>query len=237
MNHRERSRTLFRAWKLFWAFISEISRGNLRFAFKYLLFYVNITVKKLDLGQASLLNLGLSSERSIAFQSTSGPILEAVFNKLKITPTDAVIDFGSGKGGALITLTKYPFRRIAGVEISPSLVEIAQRNLAKLGIKKVAMYCLDAGIFRDFDEFNYIYMANPFPCQVMNEVMANLSASLIQVPRDLTIIYRNPTCHEIIIQTKLFNYTNIFDWRGDQIDEFVMKKDGRATTVIYKHYT
>ncbi len=41
------------------------------------------------------------------------------------------IDLGSGKGRTLLMASDYPFRRIVGVELLPSLNQIAQQNLAQ----------------------------------------------------------------------------------------------------------
>jgi predicted RNA methylase len=39
------------------------------------------------------------------------------------------VDIGSGKGRALIIAAEYAFKRIIGVEYSPSLATICRRNL------------------------------------------------------------------------------------------------------------
>jgi SAM-dependent methyltransferase len=40
------------------------------------------------------------------------------------------LDFGSGKGRALLLASEYPFKRIAGLEFSPELHRIAEANIA-----------------------------------------------------------------------------------------------------------
>src|ERR1700688_3075147 len=41
------------------------------------------------------------------------------------------IDFGSGKGRALLLASEYPFRRIVGLEFSPELHLTAEENIAR----------------------------------------------------------------------------------------------------------
>jgi tRNA A58 N-methylase Trm61 len=130
---------------------------------------------------------------------------------LKITARDSVVDFGSGKGGALITLSRYPFARIAGVEISPDLVTIAKENLAKLDIRNVTMNVCDAVNFADLDEFNYFYFFSPFPAVVMDTVIRNIRASLTNKPRKATIIYFNPECHDTVVTDSPFVKINEFN--------------------------
>ena len=55
----------------------------------------------------------------------------AIFEKLPVRFEDFVfIDFGSGKGRALLLASEYPFKKIIGIEFSPQLNAIAKRNIA-----------------------------------------------------------------------------------------------------------
>ena len=154
--------------------------------------------------------------------NSGGPQLEHILNTLKITQDDAIVDIGCGKGGALISLSNYRFKKLAGIELSPELIKIANSNFIKLRIIDIALHCCDAGSFLDLDEFNYIYMYNPFPCHVMKEVIDNVSNSIIRVPRQLTILYNNPVCHKIITETYFFRHVATFH-------------SGSHDLFIYKH--
>src|SRR5436190_10463136 len=47
------------------------------------------------------------------------------------------VDMGSGKGAVLLYAAEFPFREIVGVEFSPALHAVAERNLAAYGGHKV----------------------------------------------------------------------------------------------------
>jgi len=115
-----------------------------------------------------------------------------------ITPSDAIVDYGCGKGGILISLSKYPFSKITGVEISPDLVEIAKNNIRKLKMRNVEIECCDAAEFNQLNNYNYFYFFDPFPCNVMQDVIDNIEKSIHDEPRKITIIYLNPICHDLI---------------------------------------
>jgi len=198
--------------------IQMIRSGELR----DILYYFAMKARNIDLSLVMPDELGLSEQRAHRQTSTGGHYLESVLNSLQITSNDVIIDVGSGKGGAIITLSKYPFAQIAGVEISSDMVRIAQENLAKLRIADIKFYCDDASKFNEFDRFNYIYMANPFPCQIMDEVMINVKESLTENPRKMTIIYYMPLCHDIILNSGLF-------------EQVATVKRGRYPFFIYKH--
>jgi tRNA1(Val) A37 N6-methylase TrmN6 len=129
---------------------------------------------------------------------SGGPELDAVLQTLEITAADSVLDIGSGKGGALLTMARHPFATADGVEISPVLVEIAHRNLRRMGISKTSVTCCDAAEFTELDRYTFLYMNNPFPRIVMERVMRNVCESVQRRPRRLILIYRTPESDEVV---------------------------------------
>ena len=85
----------------------------------------------LDLGAQACEELGLPDDRAKAHTASGGPLLERVLKTLAIPVGSRVVDLGSGKGGAAITVSRY-FDEVVGVEISPILVEI-EKQRSKVG--------------------------------------------------------------------------------------------------------
>jgi protein-L-isoaspartate O-methyltransferase len=152
----------------------------------------------LDLAAQGCEELRLPSARAKAHAASGGPLLNRVLNRLAIPPGKSVVDLGSGKGGAAITLSDH-FAEVLGVELSPTLVEIARQNIRKLRITNARFVCDDAAQFADFKQFDYIYMFNPFPEVVMTQVLANVGRTFIQHGRPHTLIYKNPVSHQDLI--------------------------------------
>ncbi len=178
--------------------------------FKEFLFRLKVYFKKIDLSYASADTLGLSAERSHAYADSGGTHLEKILNHLNITKEDSIVDFGSGKGGALITFARYPFFKIMGVELLPELVAIAHKNLKILRISTVTMVVSDAAHVTDLNEYTHFYFYSPFPRNVMADVIGNLETSLRLKPRKITIIYCNPEFHDCIVTDTQFSKTNEF---------------------------
>jgi hypothetical protein len=166
---------------------------------------------QIDLENVSTDTLGLEDERSHEYSNSGGIQLDRVLRALKITSRDAIVDFGSGKGGALITFSKYPFAKIAGVEISPELAAIAEENLRKLKIRNIQMVVCDAAEFTDLDGYNYFYFFSPFPGNIMRAVIKNIEDSLARTPRKAVIIYFNPEYHNDVIADSSFAKIDEFD--------------------------
>ena len=146
----------------------------------------------------------------LGHQATPGPDFSKILKTLAISSTDSIIDVGFGKGGALLSMADFPFGRIAGLELSPELYQIANENFLKSGISNIILLSADATRFEHYADYNYIYLYNPFFGQVFDGFMQKLRQSLVSHPRKLTILYTHPTCHSMVVQYNIFKKVNEF---------------------------
>ena len=161
----------------------------------------------LDFSKVTVERRALSYVWSGQSSGSGGPVLLDVLEHLEIPPGCSIIDIGSGKGAAMITLLESEkFEEVCGVEVSTDMVRIAERNLNKLGLKRWRLWAGDASYFSDeLDAFNFIYMFNPFPATVMRYFLHNLRQSLTRNSRWLDLIYANPECDEDLVASELFD--------------------------------
>jgi len=158
-----------------------------------------LRLRRLEFGHAEL----VSPEYGHSHQHSGGPALSKVLRSLDIPSEAVALDLGVGMGIAALTLSRY-FNHVIGVELSPELVRIAERNLEKIGVKNVEIHCGDArSCTTVLDAVSHVYMFNPFPHSVMSSVVRNLRDSIARVPRRLTVIYKFPTCHETLVKSGL----------------------------------
>jgi len=153
----------------------------------------------------------MPTDRTYPYSNTGGVDLKKVLDTLNISPDDAIIDFGSGKGGALISFASYPFKKITGVEIDPGLTVVAKKNLQKLKLPDIDMILGDATEFTDISDYNYFYLANPFPAIIVLKVIENIKLNLMLKPRRVYIIYFNPIHQNEIIHDASFRLIKHFD--------------------------
>jgi len=149
-------------------------------------------------------DLGIAPHRGEPYVSSGDGDLRDLLRTLAIDTTDGIVDLGCGKGGALLIMAEFSFARIVGVELSPVLVRTAEQNLERRGVRKVLVLNMDAALFDDWEGLSYAYMFNPFPAPVVAAVMSNLEASLDRAPRSFTIVYKNPVCEDIVLQSGRF---------------------------------
>ena len=120
------------------------------------------------------------------------------------------IDFGSGKGRTLLMASDYPFRKIVGVELLPSLHLIAQENILKYRSDSqkcfvVESVCGDATEFVFPDEPLLLYLFNPLPESGMRRMLGNLGRSVAEHPRAVFLVYHNPLLEHTIGEIGRFN--------------------------------
>jgi len=162
-------------------------------------FKLRMKCRGVDLSFNSVEELGLDPCLASPHASSGGPALEELLSCLTIIPSDSILDMGCGKGGAMITLARWPFFRIDGIELSPKLVTIGQRNLRRLGYSKGTIQLGDAAEFTDYDPYTFLYMFHAFSAPVTIRVLKNIQASLARIPRKLTLIYKNPIDHDLVV--------------------------------------
>jgi SAM-dependent methyltransferase len=136
------------------------------------------------------------------------PIQLAVFRRIMAAlPHDpaalAFIDFGSGKGRALVLAALHGFRRVIGIEYDPELHRIAQRNVALFsarapGAAPIELHCADAATHPLPDEDCLCFFYNPFDEVAMAQVMAGIGDSLRRRAQRVFIAYRNPRHGEVL---------------------------------------
>jgi SAM-dependent methyltransferase len=133
------------------------------------------------------------------YRATLPRTFERIIGTMKIRHQDFIfVDFGSGKGRTLLLASEFPFKRIIGVEFSPALHEIAQKNVgiyrsATQKCNQFELECLDAASYELPIENTVFYLGDPFELPVMSRVIDRMKKSVEKHPRKVFIAYLNPT--------------------------------------------
>jgi hypothetical protein len=149
-----------------------------------------------------------------AFYSSYQPTDPALFHEMLDTIQQQAnlnfaeftfLDLGSGKGRTLLMASDYPFRRIIGVELLPSLNHIAQENLRAYRSESQKCFslqsiCADASRFLLPEGPLVVYLFNPFPEPGLHRFTQNLEQSLRDHPRPMYVVYHNPLLEHVLLQ-------------------------------------
>ncbi|HMH15493.1 MAG TPA: class I SAM-dependent methyltransferase [Edaphobacter sp.] len=141
---------------------------------------------------------------STAYYGISPTLLIHLLNTLNIDHQRfTFLDLGSGKGRALLLASRFPFRRILGVELSPNLGTIAAANIEKFSApwqqcRHIEVHTGDATAIDYPAGPLVLYLYNPFLTPVLKRCLRNLAHSLTKEPREIYLIYINPAPEHLI---------------------------------------
>jgi hypothetical protein len=114
--------------------------------------------------------------------------LDVLFSQVEVAPDDVIVDVGSGKGRAINWfLSRYPGRRIVGIELDPEVGAAALKRL--LRHDRVTILCGDATELLPADG-TVFYLFNPFGEEVLRRFAEAFLAADAR-GRKRTIVYYN----------------------------------------------
>jgi SAM-dependent methyltransferase len=95
--------------------------------------------------------------KDVIWVPTPQALVDKMLDIAKLTPSDYVIDLGSGDGRTVITAAKRGAKAL-GIEYNPDMVELSKRNAAKAGVSGKANFT-KADLFEtDFSQATVITM-------------------------------------------------------------------------------
>jgi SAM-dependent methyltransferase len=141
---------------------------------------------------------------STAYYGVAPSFFNQILNNLNLDwQRFTFIDLGCGKGRALILASRFPFRRIIGVELAPQLSSVAATNLQRFSAPWQKCHNIEARN-GDATSFDYpagpivLYVYNPFLAPVLKRCLQNLTLSLVSEPRELHLIYAFPAFERLL---------------------------------------
>jgi SAM-dependent methyltransferase len=112
------------------------------------------------------------------------------------------VDFGSGKGRALLLASEYPFKKIVGLEFSRELHDAAVLNIEHYRSDTQKCRAIES-LVMDFVEFDFpaeplvLYFFDPSDERVIRRVMEKVERSVGESPRDVYVAYVGPRAFDL----------------------------------------
>lgn len=155
-----------------------------------------------------------SGEHNSGYGCTTQKEIFTILDKCHIIPkaTDAIFDYGCGKGGAIVSFLDYGFEKAGGVEYEEKIYEVLEQNIRNLKLEKqTALLCNDAALVNnELDDYNWFYFYLPFDNCIFEKCIQNICASYGRKRRKIRILNVSPYSHRIIENTGIFRLTNQF---------------------------
>ncbi len=162
-----------------------------------------IPVSKLDLA-------GESAAHALDYEATHTGCLRRILRSLNIQHEHfEFVDLGSGKGRSLLIAAEFPFRRVWGSELSPTLSEIARGNCKTIrtrarACKNFEILCGDAADFSFPPIPLVIYLFNPFDGVIVSRILDKLKQSWEENPREIFVVYHHPVHGHLLESSPVF---------------------------------
>ena len=114
------------------------------------------------------------------------------------------VDLGAGMGRALLLASEFPFRTVIGVELNPTLVRMARKNVARWDASGLASASVrvkhgDAVEFQIPPGPCVVFMFNPFGAPVMRRLLKAWTRSLAGREGQIDVLYVNSE-QELVIR-------------------------------------
>jgi SAM-dependent methyltransferase len=148
--------------------------------------------------------LGFGPDRGCHYEASPWRTLSSILPRQSVSQSDVFIDLGCGKGRIVLVAARYPFRRVIGVELSSEVASVARRNVLKvrghLACRKVDIVVADLGVYRIPDDVTVAFCFNPVTGELFSQLLTSLNDSLARNPRELRLIYHNPTMQSLLLE-------------------------------------
>lgn len=169
--------------------------------------------------EIELEKLGLASRDRIRYQAAGWFTLRRILPRREVGPHDVFLDIGAGMGRAVYQAAAlYGFGRVIGVELSPELTRLAQRNIERnrhrLRCANVELIVSDVVDYTVPDDVTVIFCNNPVVGGLFATVVEKILTSVDRRPRRVRFIYSNPVEHHALIASGRFRPTRrLRGWR------------------------
>jgi len=184
-------------------------------------------VENADLRDVTSANL----ERGIRYEPTRAIPFRRVLRAARVPSEGAFVDLGCGKGRACILAVLHGFSKVVGVDYSPALCRIAERNFDVLRRRtgrsfRSTVRAMDAIDYAFAPDDTVLYLYNPFDGSVLSAVFERLRSSLGAHPRRVWFVYHNPVWRDTVEASGLFVLAGEWSFEGCRFA--VYRHDGPA---------
>jgi SAM-dependent methyltransferase len=135
------------------------------------------------------------AERAKFYVPTRARPFLSFLRRNRISAAGTFVDYGCGKGRAMLVAAQYGFRAVTGIEFSPTLCLSAMRNIElfrnHIPQTTFEVICDDAGRYEVRRQDSVFYFYDPFDDDLVEHCLDQIKVSLDFWPREVVVIYHN----------------------------------------------
>lgn len=160
-------------------------------------------------------------DHAVRYKATKARPFLALLRHLNLPEGSTFVDVGSGKGRVLLLAAQQKFRRVVGVEFSPSLCERAKQNIdifsrRARSLAPIEVIQADITLHEWGGDENVFYLYNPFDAVILARFVENLGRSLAASPRQAWLIYSAPVYATVLGESGVFQNRDTLSFWGTE---------------------
>ncbi len=188
---------------------------------KFLVNYASEKVRGLDFSMVYVGDIQRNVEDFHGYSTTDAGDMRRMLKAVPVDPgKSAFIDVGCGKGMCMKCAVESGYKKVAGLDLDGHLLDIARRNMKKLGMDVECMLA-NAVEFDRYSEFDVFYFYNPFGHGIFEQVLEKIKTSQEQRNRDIWAAYYHPV------------FADVFEKAGFILKDELRDKTRDTTTRFY----
>jgi SAM-dependent methyltransferase len=114
-----------------------------------------------------------------------------ILSELGLTADDVFVDVGCGKGRMVCCASRWPARKVVGIDFDEKLVQSARQNASRVRGRKAQIECSQARAEAfDYRDATVVYLYHPFSRPIMEQFLERLDRTRSK-HTPLRIVYAN----------------------------------------------
>jgi SAM-dependent methyltransferase len=163
------------------------------------------------------------------YQATKARPFLSLLRRLQFPDGSTFVDLGSGKGKVLLLAAQQQFKRVVGIEFSPSLCNQARKNIEIFrgkvrNLTPIEVFEEDVTQHALRGDENVFFLYYPFDAVILGQFLENIRRSVAAHPRQIWLIYNVPAHADVLDASGLFTQRDALTVCGN---EFHVYTNGR----------
>lgn len=130
------------------------------------------------------------------YEPTPYSVLERLAGSGCLTRDNVLVDYGCGKGRVSFTLSYLTGCRVIGIDYNERLIQIAEANRERSGMKRIEFINGKAEEYELTDEDAFFFF-NPFSEIVLKQVVGQIIWSWYENPRKMRLFFYYPSDEQV----------------------------------------
>ncbi|MDO4634295.1 MAG: class I SAM-dependent methyltransferase [Eubacteriales bacterium] len=136
----------------------------------------------------------ISNTINYPYEPTNYPVLERFANAGYIRKADCLLDYGCGKGRVGFFMSYQTRCRSIGIDYDERMIQGALTNQkTAVSGRRTEFFCENAGRYAVPADVNRIYFFNPFSVEILEQVLARITESYYENPREILFFFYYPS--------------------------------------------